>query len=242
MLLPILAVKPNLGLGLAAFAIGWGGRRALAGMVAAGGVVLTASVLVGGPSIVTGFLHAGVASRSVWPLASMDGITGITGRILGGSTTADLIGFAVCLAVAALAVPLGRRAATPGRLEPALAGATVLTLLASPHLYPHDLAILTPAVVWFLAWSWQRIGATDPSPRSWHPGQVMAAWVAFNVVAGFDEHSASAHLVPWALLALAVGCIPAVGLIRRGGRGRPSGGRPRFRAGEPLSSPTMPAL
>jgi hypothetical protein len=215
LLAPILAVKPNLAIGLFVFVIGWRSRRMLGGLAASAAVVLGASLLVGGPSILGAFVHTGVSSRSVWPLASMDGITGITGRVFGGGGAADAIGFAMCAVVAALAFPMGRLARASGRLEPALAAAVGLSLLASPHLYLQDLVMLTPAAVWVMAWAHARDRAigTDVAPRRLIA--TMTGWIAFNVAAEADAGASSGHLVPWALATACIAAVVASGLFSR---------------------------
>jgi hypothetical protein len=204
LLAPVFAVKPNLALGLFAFVMGWSGRRMLGGALAAVAVVLVSSLLVGGPSIFGAFLHADLGSRSLWPLASMAGITGITGWLLGSTDSADVIGFAACIAVAAVAFPLGRIGRATGRLEPTLAAAVALTLLASPHLFPHALAMLTPVTVWFMAWAYQRDTRDVARLIPRRLLAVTVGWTAFNVVAAVEPRLASGKLVPWFLLA---GCL-----------------------------------
>jgi hypothetical protein len=175
---------------------------------------VAASLLVGGPSIFGAFLSADLSSRSLWPLASMESITGITGTLLGGGDSADLLGFAACAAAAAVAFPLGRFARRAGRLEPALAAALTLTLLASPHLFLHDLAMLTPAIVWFLAWAFWRdsVDVARGVPRRFLG--VSLGWVAFNVAVGLDQHLAAGKLVPWFLLAASAAIVVITGGAR----------------------------
>jgi hypothetical protein len=223
LLAPVFAVKPNLGLALTVFVIAWGGRRAALGAAAAGAAVLLVSLAVGGPSVVGAFLHAAIGSRSFWPLVTMDGITGITGSLLGSGGTADMIGFAACALAAAAALPLGRLARTPGNLEPALAAAVALTLLASPHLYPHDLAMLTPAAVWVMAWAHQRDHEASATTVRLALAMALLAWFVFNVLSGIDERAASAKLVPWCLLAGSVALTAAAGAFGRRRLGTLSG-------------------
>ena len=71
------------------------------------------------------------------------------------------------------------RAATRATLEVSLAGAAALSLVASPHLLPHDLVILAPAFAWCVA----RAAAADAAP--W-PGmatiRVIGAWAVLGVL------------------------------------------------------------
>lgn len=218
LLTPVLAVKPNLAIGVGAFLVGWGGWRVVRGAASGVAVVVATSLLVGGAGIFASFVHADMSSRSLWPMASMNGITGITGRLLGDGNAADTIGFAACLLLGSIAIPLGHRARSSGRLEPALAGAVALGLLASPHLYLHDIAMLTPAAIWFMVWAYGR-DAGESAMRA--PRRFIAAiagWIALNVAAGaqpIDYHEVPGRLVPWFLLAAAATAVVAQSRSKR---------------------------
>ena len=90
-------------------------------------------------------------------------------------------------------------------LEPCLAAATVLSLLASPHLLSHDLVLLAPVLVWTLAWASTRDGAAAWPGR--HSRAALAGWVVLSLATavdlGADQAAPPGRLVPWALLGLA---------------------------------------
>ena len=132
---------------------------------------------------------------------------------------------------------LGSRSrGVPHALEVSLAGAVALSLVASPHLLPHDLVILAPAFAWCVA----RAAATEAAP--W-PGLVtirlIGAWAVLGVLTLVDTGNAApappGRLVPLGLLAIGIAALllpvatsrfcppPRVALAQSGG-GRGSGG------------------
>ena len=124
-LIPILAVKPNLALGLTAFVLGWGQRRVLAGALISVLSVVVAALAIGGGQAATGFFHAAAASTQQWPWSSMNGIVGVTASLLGSGSVSIGIGLAGSLIAAALAFPLGRSVRGNGEtLGAAFAGAS----------------------------------------------------------------------------------------------------------------------
>jgi hypothetical protein len=198
-----LIAKPHLALGLAAFVIGMRDRRLLLG--AAGGVVasLLLSLLVASPAGIAGFVGAAIHSTTRWQLANMVSLVGISGSIAGNGTASHLLAAVGSLVAVAIAAALGSAARSrPARLEAALAGAAVLSLLASPHAYWDDLALLVPA----LAWSLTALAARPGGARRLGAG-VVAAWIAISVAAFVDIASDAARpwgvLTPWVLIGAA---------------------------------------
>jgi hypothetical protein len=198
-----LIAKPHLALGLAAFVIGMRDRRLLLG--AAGGVVasLLLSLLVASPAGIAGFVGAAIHSTTRWQLANMVSLVGISGSIAGNGTASHILAAVGSLVAMALAAALGSAARNrPARLEAALAGAAVLSLLASPHAYWDDLALLVPA----LAWSLTALAARPGGARRLGAG-VVAAWIAISVAAFVDIASNAAKpwgvLTPWVLIGAA---------------------------------------
>jgi hypothetical protein len=198
--------KPHLAIGLAALLLGWRDRRVLAGAALGLAVVLLGSLAAVGPAGLTGFIGAVGHDAGRWPLASLLGFTGLTGSWLGNGATAQLLAAAGSISAVVGCVLLGRRLARDlGALEPCLAAAAVLSLLASPHLLSHDLVVLAPVLVWLLAWASARDGLA-----AW-PGRygraVLAGWVVLSLAVAVDLGAQGAappgRLVPWALLALA---------------------------------------
>lgn len=199
-------VKPHLAIGLAALLLGWRDRRVLVGAALGVAAVLVASLAVVGPGGLGGFVGAVVDDGRLWPLSSMLGFTGLTGSWLGNGATAELLAAAGSVVAVGGCVVLGRRLAHDrSALEPCLAAATLLSLLASPHLLGHDMVLLAPVLVWTLAWA-----AAQDGPVAW-PGRssraVLAGWVLLSVTSaidlGADAAAPPGRLVPWALLAMA---------------------------------------
>src|SRR5207302_10966134 len=94
------------------------------------------SLTLSGVSGTLGFVQAAAASTQQWPWSSMNGVTGVTGSLLGDGAVSTAIGLTGSLVAASLAIPLGRLVRNDPRLtETALAGAIALTLLGAPHLY-----------------------------------------------------------------------------------------------------------
>lgn len=144
--------KPHLALVLVAFMLGWSDRRLLRGALAGAVVALLANLLVAGPDGLTGFLNMALTSQSQWPLATYSSFISIPGVLLGNSTATLIVAGIGALIACAVGWRLGgavRRDRV--RLEPALAAAAILSLLAAPHALLHDTTMLVPAVVWMLA-------------------------------------------------------------------------------------------
>ena len=198
-----LIAKPHLALGLAAFVIGMRDRRLLLG--AAGGVVasLLLSLLVASPAGIAGFVGAAIHSTTRWQLANMVSLVGISGSIAGNGTASHVLAAAGSLIAVVTAGALGAAVrGRPGRLEAALAGAAVLSLLASPHAYWDDVALLVPAAAWSLtALAVRRDGGNSLRTA------VIAIWVAISVAAYLDIATNAAVpaglLTPWTLIAAA---------------------------------------
>jgi hypothetical protein len=188
--------KPHLAIGLGLFLLGTRRPRAIAGAAAGVAAALALGIAVAGVHGWTDWLSTLGMSSDHSPLASLLGFTGFFGSWVGDNTAARVLA-GVCSVAAALACArLGdsvRR--SPAQLEPALAGAVALSLVAAPHLLLHDLAVLAPAAAWTLAWA---AGS----------GRLRAAgllWALLNLAALADlGNSASAppgRLVPLALVA-----------------------------------------
>ena len=234
-----LVAKPHLALGLAAFVIGMRDRRLLLG--AAGGVVasLLLSLLVASPAGIAGFVGAAIHSTTRWQLANMVSLVGISGAIAGNGTASHVLAAVGSVVAVAIAAALGSAARSrPARLEAALAGAAVLSLLASPHAYWDDLALLVPA----LAWSFTALAARPGGARRLGAG-VVAAWIAISVAAFVDIASDAARpwgvLTPWVLIGAAA---LAIATCYRQGDTPPSAivGTGTLRSWDPrLGSPPM---
>ena len=152
--------KPHLALALVAFMAGWRSRRVLAGALAGAGAVAAASVLLVGFSGLQGFALALTSSATRWDLATFVSFIGLPATVLGSGGAAQAAGVAGSVLLCGAAFCLGALIrADRGRLEPALAGAATLSLLAAPHALLHDTVLLAPALVWSVAWAMRRSSA-----------------------------------------------------------------------------------
>jgi hypothetical protein len=202
--------KPHLALGLAAFALGRRDRRLIVGVLAGGAVTAAASLLVAGPAGVAGFIGAALHSTTRWKLASMVSAVGIGGSIFANSAPAYLLGGLVALAAVVGAAAFGSASRSEGpRLEAALAGATLLSLVAAPHAYWDDLALLAPVTAWSLC----ALAFWHADLRLW--AALVGVWMAISLTAYLDIASAPEPwgvLTPWALIAAAG--VAAVSCVR----------------------------
>jgi len=197
--------KPHLALGLAVFVVARRDRRLLAGAAAGLVAVVGISLLAAGPSGCAGFLHAAMGSTTRWHLGELLGFTGLFGSWLDDGLPAQalaaLAGGAALAACAGLGDAWRRH---PGLLEPALAGAVALSLVAAPHLLGHDLTLLAPVAAWSLAAAARRdgLGAVWPGPRGI---RVLALWALLNLAALMDisnpRPAPPGRLVPLMLVA-----------------------------------------
>ena len=151
--------KPHLALGIAAFMLGWRDRRVVFGALAGGLAAAAASVALIGPEGVGGFAQALTGSATRWDLATFVSFIGFPGALIGNGTAAQVAGIGGTVAACAVAAWLGARVRRDATLlEPALAGAAVLSLLAAPHVLMHDLVLIAPAAVWSVAYALRRGG------------------------------------------------------------------------------------
>ncbi|HEV7679129.1 MAG TPA: glycosyltransferase family 87 protein [Candidatus Dormibacteraeota bacterium] len=196
--------KPHLFLGVAAFMLARRDRRALGGAAAAVACAGALSLLLVGPQGLEAFARIALGGTDRWPLAGLLGFTGLFGSWLGNAGTAYALAAVASIAALAGCAVLGARSRTDGaKFETALAGTMALTLVMSPHLLGHDLALLAPAAAWMLA------GATRH--------RVLALWVLLNAVAALDFGNARmappGRLVPVVLALAGVVALRATGGI-----------------------------
>jgi hypothetical protein len=200
--------KPHLALGLLAFLLGWRRRRVIIGAVAGAAGLALASVALVGPAGVAGFVSILASSTTRWELATMVSFIGVVGSVFGNGMAAHLIGLAVSLLACAAAAWLGTTVRRdPSRLDTALAGAAVLSLIASPHAYPDDLVMLAPALVIAFAAAARRARSTVWLPFRSPVALVLGAWALITVAACVDLIDAASfppgQLAGWALVAAA---------------------------------------
>ena len=235
--LAFAATKPHLAIGLGIWLVARRDWRALGGAAAGCAVVAAVSLALVGPAGLAGFISALGFAAGNTPGASTLGFPGLVASWLGGGTDAVVIGILGSLVALFGCGVLGSRSrGNPGTLEVSLAGAAALSLLASPHLLPHDLVILAPAFAWCLA----RAAAVEAPP--W-PGlvtvRVIAGWAALGVLTLVDTGNAASappgRLVPLALLGVGMAALvvpksstraghPARVAVAQSGGGRGAGG------------------
>jgi len=235
--LAFAATKPHLAIGLGIWLIARRDWRALAGAAGGCAVVAVVSLALVGPAGLGGFASALGFAVGNTPGASTLGIPGLAASWLGGGTLAVVIGEVGALVALAGCGVLGARSrGNRGALEASLAGAAALSLVASPHLLPHDLVILAPVFAWCAA----RAAASEPS--TW-PGlvtiRVIAAWALLGVLTLVDTGNAApappGRLVPLGLLGIGVATLmiptsrtcagsPARAVLAQSGGGRGAGG------------------
>jgi hypothetical protein len=237
MALAFAATKPHLAIGLGVWLVARRDWRALAGALAGCAVAAAVSLVLVGPGGLGGFVSALGFAAGNTPGVSTLGIPGLVASWLGDGTVAVVIGIAGSLLALAGCWLLGARSRRlPQALEVSLAGAVALSLVASPHLLPHDLVILAPAFAWCAA----RAAAADAAP--W-PGLVsvrlVGAWTILGVLTLVDTGNAApappGRLVPLGLLGIGIAAAllpvastrvgpPARVALAQSGGGRGSGG------------------
>jgi len=94
------------------------------------------------------------------------------------------------------------------RLDAALAGAAVLSLLAAPHAGTHDLVMLAPAMAWSIALG-LRLDAIRQAPQRISATFVAAGLTLLVSAAAFISLADGAsppfgQLTPWVLIAAAI--------------------------------------
>ena len=211
--------KPHLAAGVIAFMAGRRDWRGIAGVVAGGATVAGAGLVLAGPGATTGFIRALLQPVNS-PPAQMQGSTGLTGALLGSG----LVPYALALLLAAAALAAAGWLGTVSRrrralLEPALLGATALSLWASPHLLGHDLVVLAPPLVAMFGWTMtaelrRRVAWPGPATLA-----LVAGWVALSYASLLDLGQggvgAPGRLTPWVLLGLAAAMTGAVWRLDR---------------------------
>ena len=221
--------KPQLALGLVAFMAGWRRRDMLLG--AAAGLVGFAAVSFAlvGPAGIAGLARIVTGSTTRWDPHLMLGVSGVASALTGGGAATIALGAGLTAAACAAAFVLGKRVRRdPQRLSVALAGAVALSLLAAPHAYLDDLAMLAPVAAWSLAGqiAWTPSAAVAPLRAA--RTVVLALWVVLNAAAMVDL-AAQGHLPAGPLSAYILAAIGAIAIVATAG---PAGVRLRYRAGD----------
>jgi hypothetical protein len=198
-------VKPHLALGLIAFLLGWRNRSAILGGLAGAVALAIASFALVGPHGIAGFVSIVAGSTGRWDLRNMLSFVGVAGAFFGNGVGAHILGALGSLVACAVAAWLGILVHRDlSRIDVALAGAAVLSLLAAPHAYSHDLVMLAPAFVWGAAGAAMRSFAPDRRATLTPLAAVFGTWALISAAA-YTDFSDNAALPPGQLAAWALG-------------------------------------
>ncbi len=235
--LAFAATKPHLAIGLGIWLVARRDWRALGGAAAGSAAVVAVSFALVGSAGLAGFTSALGFALGNTPGASTLGIPGLVASWLGSGTLPAAIGIAGSLIALGGCAALGARSrGNTAALETSLAGAAALSLLASPHLLPHDLVILAPAFAWCAARAATAEGAPWPGRTSI---RLIAAWAVLGALTLVDTGNAApappGRLVPLALLGLGIAALmvpasrprvgsPSLVVLAQSGSGRGAGG------------------
>jgi Glycosyltransferase family 87 len=143
--------KPHLAIGMLAFMLGWGKRRAIAGALAAGLAAAAAFVALVGASGLQAFLVDVPKANTVWSARGEASLFALPSMWLNDNLVAYLLGIAAGCAALVLCFAVGRQVRRDRTLlGGGLATACLLSLLASPHAFLYDLVMVAPAIAWLL--------------------------------------------------------------------------------------------
>jgi hypothetical protein len=196
--------KPHLALGLVAFMAGWRDRRVVAGALVGALVVGSLSVMAVGWTACLAFIETAIRSSSLSPHGQLLGLTGLFATWFGDGVAGTVLGDIFSVAALGLAFALGTAVRRDrSRLGPALIGATLLSLLASPHTLSHDLTLLAPMLVLAVAEAAQ--GARSAEWPARPTRQVLIVWLLIIAASGIESSvalpAALGRLSPFALMA-----------------------------------------
>ena len=222
-----LVGKPQLALGLIAFMAGWRRRDVLLGAAAALAGFAAVSFALVGPAGIAGLTRIVAGSTARWDPHLMLGVSGVAAALAGGGAAALALSALLTAAACAAAYVLGNRVRRdPQRLSVALAGAAALSLLAAPHAYLGDLAVVGPVAAWCLTGPITSTAAGARCRAS--PTVVLSLWIAVNAAAMVDL-AAQDRLPAGPLSAYVLAGIGAVAIVVTRGQ---AAARLRYRAGD----------
>ncbi|MBV8445888.1 MAG: DUF2029 domain-containing protein [Candidatus Dormibacteraeota bacterium] len=211
----MLSGKPQLALALGAFVIGRSLWRGAAGLTIGGVVTALVSLALVGSGGIAGWLHTLGITATVDPSGSIS-VFGLAADVMGNGPAAQVLATLAAVGLIAMAWMLGHASRQPAGLEVCLLGATCASLLASPHLFVQDLALLTPVFAAVL----MRI----------HDRRTVAviAWLALVLAAEYQILPFGSErpdaLVPLLLLAaMGFALVTGAGASARGRLGVPAG-------------------
>lgn len=192
-LIPMLAIKPHLALGIGIAFLATGTWDMIAPTVASGMIIGISTLLLLGVHGTAQYLTLLSHDATMWPYASFEGLSGLFGSWFGNTMpTAILtaIGTVLCMAGA---IYLGRRMHRHVHPTTAdLSGVVIISLLMCPHLLMHDLVLLIPPMCALVA---QELTAPEQGIVDVEVGipVLLGFWCAGIIAEGLDF----GHLAPY---------------------------------------------
>lgn len=188
--------KPHLAIGLGLFILASRDRRLIAGAALGAVALLCLWVAAVGPGGIDGFVRSAPSlSTGAQPTGDLENWQGFAASWFGGGAVPAAVALAATLGALAGCAVAGELARRGRALEPALAAAVTLSLLAAPHLLLHDLVLLAPVLGWLAAW------AATVDSRPW-PGRltsrILVGWTLLNLLMAVDLGS---HALPGRVVA-----------------------------------------
>jgi Glycosyltransferase family 87 len=146
----MLSGKPHLALGLVAFTVGRGSRRGLLGLVC--GLIVTGAVDLALVQVtgMRGWVDT-LGQISTLSATGSLSVFGLLADTLGGASAVAALAVVAAVALVVSGAAFGWLSRRSPRLDVCLLGATCVSLLASPHLFAQDLALLIPLAAAYLA-------------------------------------------------------------------------------------------
>lgn len=188
--------KPHLAIGLGLFILACRDRRLIAGAALGAVALLCLWVAAVGPAGIDDFLRSAPSlSTGAQPTGDLENWQGFAASWFGGGAVPAALALAATLGALAGCAVAGELKRRGRALEPALAAAVILSLLAAPHLLLHDLVLLAPVLAWLAAW------AATVDDGEW-PGcltsRVLVGWTIMNLLMALDLGS---HALPGRVVA-----------------------------------------
>ncbi len=193
-LLPMLALKPHLALGIGIVFLASGSWDMVVPTLASGIAVGLGTLLLLGGHGTGAYLSLLSHDATMWPYASFEGLSGLFGSWFGNTLPTSLLTAAGTVLCIIGAVAAGRRIhahVTPTAADLALA--FVISLLMCPHLLMHDLVLLIPPMCALAA---QGLGGQQDGIVDIGSGIpiLLCVWSAGTIAEGLDF----GHLAPYA--------------------------------------------
>jgi hypothetical protein len=172
--------KPHLALGLVLFALGWRERRVVQGAVLGAIGIAALSLIAVGFGGIAAFATLVAQSSTQFAPDTFVGLYGLSGALFGAGAPAEMLWLAGAVGACVIAWFAGAAVRRDrSRLEIGLTVAALVTILAAPHVYVHDLVLLAPMFVWAMADARVRDQAATAQTRR-TTVLVVAGWAALS--------------------------------------------------------------